>query len=453
MRLQIISDSHMQVDAGRGNEYGKFDFPVAAPNLALLGGLGRVCDTELFDFIVHQLGRYQRVFYVLGRDEFYGSDFTKTIHEMNKFAENVAKPPSPSNSNIEIDQKLGKFYFLHRTRVDFEDVTILGCSLWRIGSNKRGHYPNLFNPIKDFYAEEEEVERELDVSWLEAELGACANGEGPVRTDLDGGSTPEPPQPSALLTQEYMEEEEEGDIYNDEPMTPPPTQPAAETFTENVQTPDAETAKETSTNQETADLVPRPRQGHAKRVLVLTYFPPTYEETVHRKWKPFDYKNEDVDTLLKGRQCWALPNGTGNGVSVHSPIHGSGTPAPLSTEINQPEPSSSNEKTCTHNEAVDPGSDSLRPPGIAAWAFGYSKWSCDVQYDVNKPRQLEKNSYYHTKKPTPPRNLPCPSCKRVPAPVRMVSNQRGQQWERDRQVYIDVPAGWRTFDDSFVIDV
>lgn len=75
MKLQIMSDSHMQVDCGFGREYGKFDFPVAAPNLVLLGGMGRICDQELRDFIVAQLARFERVFYVMGEDEFYGSTF------------------------------------------------------------------------------------------------------------------------------------------------------------------------------------------------------------------------------------------------------------------------------------------------------------------------------------------------------------------------------------------
>ncbi|KAG8747598.1 hypothetical protein FRC10_000140 [Ceratobasidium sp. 414] len=456
-----MSGCHMQVDVGLGKEYGRFDFPAAAPNLALLGGMGRACDTELFEFILYQLGRFERVFYVLGKDEFHGSDSHTTIRAMNKFTKELESSGTVSNSDGTPTRKLGGFHFLHRARVDLEDITILGCTLWRDSTSDRGgmreNACRSFRPIKEFYAEEEQAERELDIAWLESELNACANGEGPVLNSPDGDAGHNP----APAPEEYMEEDE-GDIYDDVPMSPPP-QPAdlpaesGDTLMLGV-----DSAEQPGSDVEVAAAASKPRQGPARRVLVLTYFPPTYNETTHPKWKPTDRKTDDVESLLKDRQCWAIPGGVGNGVSVHSPLHGNGTPHPTKpsgsdsvAQTNPSERSNENTESCSHNESVHPESDSLRPPGLAAWAFGHSGWSCDIQYDVNKPKPEPEPSYYGRKKttPPPPHDLPCPSCKRVPALVRMVSNQRGQQWERNRQPYVDVPATWRAFDDAFVIDV
>ncbi|KAG8684404.1 hypothetical protein FRC08_013712 [Ceratobasidium sp. 394] len=386
---------------------------------------------------------------------------------MNMFAKELRESSETSpNSGDTSAQKLGAFHFLHRTRVDLEDITILGCTLWRDSTSyqneTRENAQRSFRAIKEFYAEEEQAERELDMAWLDSELDACANGEGPVLNALteDAGHNPTP------APEEYVEEDE-GDIYNDVPITPPP-QPAdlpAEPPSGGTQMLQVDSAEQPSSNAETAALTPKSRRGPARRVLVLTYFPSTYKETTHPKWKPTNHAINNVEGLLKNRQCWAIPGGAGNGVFVHSPLHGNGTPHPAETSDSNPttqvDPNEQSDnrhvaESCSHNESVHPESDPLRPPGLAAWAFGYSRWSCDVQYDVNKPTPPEpKPSYYNRKPatPPPPHDLPCPSCKRVPALVRMVSNQRGQQWERDRKPYVDVPVTWRAFDEAFVIDV
>ncbi|KAG8718058.1 hypothetical protein FRC09_013233 [Ceratobasidium sp. 395] len=458
MKLQIMSSSHMQVDAGCGQEYGRFDFPVAAPNLALLGGMGRVCDQELLDFIVHQLERFERVFYVLGADEFYGSDFPTTIRTMRTFAKKLADSTAMPSSDDTLTKKLGTFHLLHRARFDLEDITVLGCTLWRHSTDykheKRENASHGFRPIKDFYAEDEQAERELDIAWLESELDACANGEGPVLNtqNEESGDDPSPP------VEEYVEEDE-GDIYNDVPMSPPPqpTSLPVEPPSDDSQVLAIYPAENTGSTSGAPIEVPKPRKGPARRVLVMTYFPPTYNETTHPRWKPTNYKVDNVETLLKNRQCWATPNGAGNGVSVQSPLHGDS--APSHTEDippSQPNDSDHDVEACSHDEIVDTNSDPLRPPGLAAWAFGCSGWSCDVQYDVNKPKPPEPERSYYNKKPAtppPPHDLPCPSCGRVPTPVRIVSNQRGQQWKRNLQPYVDVPVTWRAFDDAFVIDV
>ncbi|KAG9102788.1 hypothetical protein FRC06_001152 [Ceratobasidium sp. 370] len=121
---------------------------------------------------VHAIGSYSI-------DEFHGSDFPTTIHSMDKFTNGLE---SSGTTSFDGTRKLGNFHFPHRAQVDLEDITILGCTLWRDSTSyKNETHKNTchsFRPIKEFYAEEEHAERELDIAWLESELDERANGEG-----------------------------------------------------------------------------------------------------------------------------------------------------------------------------------------------------------------------------------------------------------------------------------
>ncbi|KAG8735415.1 hypothetical protein FRC10_010620 [Ceratobasidium sp. 414] len=77
----------------------------------------------------------------------------------------------------------------------------------------RGNAGHSFRPIKEFYAEGDQAEWELDIAWLESKLNRK-----PRPPDEDAGYNPVP------APEEYVEEAE-GDIYNDVSMPPPP-QPA-----------------------------------------------------------------------------------------------------------------------------------------------------------------------------------------------------------------------------------
>ncbi|CEL51689.1 hypothetical protein RSOLAG1IB_00224 [Rhizoctonia solani AG-1 IB] len=50
---------------------------------------------------------------------------------MRDFAESLIKSPPTKLANGDTIDKLGKFHCSHGTRVDIEDITILGYTLWR----------------------------------------------------------------------------------------------------------------------------------------------------------------------------------------------------------------------------------------------------------------------------------------------------------------------------------
>ncbi|CAE6449052.1 unnamed protein product [Rhizoctonia solani] len=334
MKLQIMSDAHMQVDCGFGREYGKLDFPAqtVAPNLVLLGGMGRICDTELQDFIVLQLTRFERVFYVMGMDEFYQSTIPIGRQCMQEFADNLIKSPPTKLSSGESVNKLGTFHYLHRTRVDVEDVTILGCTLWRgLGKDSihaRGRSGG-YRPIGDFFAEEETVERDLDLAWLQSQLEACANGEAAVVVARENEPVaPNPEQPPVDLAATSIDE---GDIYNDVEMSPPakPVDLPGDQSSENA-LPANQPSLEPLGPISATTPPPSKRQGPPRRVIIFTAHPPTSEGTRAPHFGPTrddPTKELEAVAVLQDRQCW-VPDGYDNGVVVSSRLHGSDDPRP-----------------------------------------------------------------------------------------------------------------------------
>ncbi|CAE6516709.1 unnamed protein product [Rhizoctonia solani] len=461
MKLQIMSDAHMQVDSGFGREYDKFNFPVAAPNLVLLGGMGRICDIELQDFIVLQLTRFERVFYVMGTDEFHQSTVTIGRQQMKEFAENLIKSPPTKLSSGEPIEKLGKFHYLHRTRVDVEDVTILGCTLWRgwreNSSQARGQASGTYRPIKDFFAEEEMVERDLDLAWLQSQLESCANGEAAVSAPPEDKLMVAPPEQPFVDPATALEDE--GDIYDDVEMSPPTktTDLPGDKPPENIP-PINEPHLELSEPESTTTHIPSKRQGPARRVVILTAHPPTFKGTTVPYHGPAKREQtREAAVVLEDRQCWALDNENGSGVVVSSSLHGNDNPRPRKedstrTEVEQTDIEMSEIPSCGHDNGFT--GNPYRPPGVALWAFGYTKWSCDTEHEA--PVTIPPASDPKGKKPESVEQVTtnqCPQCNRVPMPIRLVSNQRCQQWERDLVPYVNVPPTWRAFDEAFVVDV
>jgi hypothetical protein len=477
MKFQIMSDAHMQVDSGFGDEYEKFNFPIAAPNLVLLGGMGRICDKKLGDFIILQLTRYDRVFYVMGKDEFHRSTvvsfwwfimfvacsvvwgFQQAARQsMQSFAARLVENPPAKTANGETLTKLGTFHYLHRTRVDVEDITILGCTLWR-GLVPSARQPAGFRSIKDFSYEDELKERDLDLVWLQSQLDECTNSEVDVSSAGADGNV-------VNATLDRAPIEEEGDIYNDVEMSSP-SRPAKiiaeEPSSESPQVAEGQPRK-VADFPDTPTACTMLRQGPRRRVVIFTSYPPTYNKTTHPKWVPSDQSSHNVELILQDRQCWGPEGGVGNGVTVDSPVHGNGTkglavPTETDKEVKQAELDQADAgiaETSPCNDNIGATGDMRRPPGVAAWAFGYSRWSCDVQYNVGVTKLPHRISDPKGKRKRIVERAPeegCPLCGCVPAPIRMVSNQRGQQWERNPEPYVDVPHTWRAFDDAFVIDV
>ncbi|CAE6422292.1 unnamed protein product [Rhizoctonia solani] len=460
MKLQIMSDAHMQVDCGFGGEYGKFDFPAAAPNLVLLGGMGRICDAELQDFIVLQLTRFERIFYVMGMDEFYQSTIPVGRRQMQEFAENLIKSPPTKLSSGEPINKIGTFHYLHRTRVDVEDVTILGCTLWRgwkKKSNQAREACGGYRPIQDFFAEEETIERDLDLAWLQSQLQACANGEAAVAVTHTDEAVAEPLEQPPV---DPAVSAEEVDIYDDVAMSPPTKKVDWSGDQSSEKAPPVnQPPPEPSESTLTTKLPSSKRQGPPRRVVILTVQPPTFKgTTAHRIGPAIEGQTKEAAFVLQDRQCWALGNGYGNGVVVSSHLHGSNDPRPqagdsMLVEAEQSDTKMSETPSCGHDNGFT--GDPYRPPGVALWAFGYTEWSCDTGYEAPmKPfvSDLKGKKPEAAEQPTNKHNR-CPQCNRVPAPIRLINNQCGQQWERKCVPYVDVPPTWRAFDEAFVVDV
>lgn len=80
-----MSDVHLEfhirpATGPSGPGYQVFDFPVSAPNLALLGNIGLTTQAGLFDFFLRQLHRFERIFFVLGNHEGYNSTYVSRRH-------------------------------------------------------------------------------------------------------------------------------------------------------------------------------------------------------------------------------------------------------------------------------------------------------------------------------------------------------------------------------------
>ncbi|KAG8996887.1 hypothetical protein FRB94_007986 [Tulasnella sp. JGI-2019a] len=122
-RVQLLSDLHLEIEReGFGNDKESlyhYEFAATAPNLALLGDIGWTRDPRLFTWLEAQLAIFERVFFVAGNHEPYGS----TMEESIRLLSNFESTSRPSGS--------GEFIFLDRKRYDVSPtLTILGCTLW-----------------------------------------------------------------------------------------------------------------------------------------------------------------------------------------------------------------------------------------------------------------------------------------------------------------------------------
>jgi len=163
--LQIMSDLHLETHPS----YTSYTFPQTTPNLALLGDIGHVADSQLFTFLEDQLSRYSIVFYLLGNHDPYHMSFQLARKKMREF-------------QAKVDRRkimLGKFVFLDQTRFDISDeVTILGCTLF-------SHVPLHqefavesrmvdFRDILRWDVDKHNAAHESDLNWLNDQVGRMA---------------------------------------------------------------------------------------------------------------------------------------------------------------------------------------------------------------------------------------------------------------------------------------
>jgi hypothetical protein len=130
-----------------------------APYIILAGGIGRFRDHDALKLALQQMcDKFDKVLFVPGNHEFYGSS-----REEGLLTAEV------------MSQELGdKFILLNRTRVDLEDVVILGCTLH---SHIPGgaHLTNDFARIVDWTVADHNAEHRRDLEWLEEALRKVAD--------------------------------------------------------------------------------------------------------------------------------------------------------------------------------------------------------------------------------------------------------------------------------------
>ncbi|GJJ10809.1 hypothetical protein Clacol_005037 [Clathrus columnatus] len=177
MDIQLLSDIHLEMNRG-GHPLYVFDFPVCAPNLALLGDIGWARDPRLFEWLNLQLTRFERVFFILGNHEAYRYNLPESVAALEAF-ENRASSLCPDG------QPRGEFIFLNRKRYDIgPSLTILGCTLW---SSLDPNYLNIissflndFHLISNFKPPEYQAAHQTDLTWLSNEIEHL-RGEGTSR--------------------------------------------------------------------------------------------------------------------------------------------------------------------------------------------------------------------------------------------------------------------------------
>lgn len=82
MKIQLMSDLHLEIERGDEFDYDKFEITPAAPTLALLGDIGLVADPRLFPFLRKQLQSFETLLYVLGNHESYRMRYVSFTHSI-----------------------------------------------------------------------------------------------------------------------------------------------------------------------------------------------------------------------------------------------------------------------------------------------------------------------------------------------------------------------------------
>ncbi|KAK7755847.1 hypothetical protein SLS62_002133 [Diatrype stigma] len=176
-RIQILSDLHLDI----GQQYSSYEFPVSAPFLLLGGDIGRLADYDPYrKFLEKLVGRYERVFLVLGNHEFYGLSYEAGIAQARRLSEE----PSLADSLV----------LLHRTRWDDpgSGLTILGCTLWSdIPNTAEAIFESKINDFKKIdgwtVPKHSQVHAE-EADWLRTEVARVAASE-PEGDDVSSSSS------------------------------------------------------------------------------------------------------------------------------------------------------------------------------------------------------------------------------------------------------------------------
>lgn len=161
--MQIMSDLHLEV----GQQYQTFDFPVTAKWLVLAGDIGRLVDYEGYRiFLEAQVGRYEKVFLVLGNHEFYDLSYEEGISR----AQQLSQEPSLATKLFLLDRNVHKD--------ESTGSIIMGCTLWSfVPDSAKAVVESKISDYKiDGWSVEKNNQRHAeDAAWLESELQSLSN--------------------------------------------------------------------------------------------------------------------------------------------------------------------------------------------------------------------------------------------------------------------------------------
>jgi DNA repair exonuclease SbcCD nuclease subunit len=194
MRIQLISDVHLEFRNDRYPYIARL-----APNIALLGDIGKPYSGVYRRFLAHLSGRFDRVLVIAGNHEYYStSSRTLTVGEIQDQLRRVC----------------GQFpnvYFLENSSMFIDGVRILACTLWTAIPNT--HWQRIRRMINDYrmcyvsryddinigvpLAPEHTTNwHEQSVTWLKEELAAPGYSDTPTivlthhAPDTNGTSDP-----------------------------------------------------------------------------------------------------------------------------------------------------------------------------------------------------------------------------------------------------------------------
>ncbi|KAK2855609.1 hypothetical protein FQN49_005019 [Arthroderma sp. PD_2] len=160
-----MSDLHLEV----GQQYASFHITPRAPYLILAGNIGQLADYDAYrDFLSSQCENFEAVYLVLGNHEFFGV----TRQEGLRRADMLQEEP----------QMKGKLVIMNRKRIDFDYVTLLGCTLHsRIPPESEelvGQKIDDFRCILNWTVADHNAEHTKDTKWLMDEI-KLIKGKGP----------------------------------------------------------------------------------------------------------------------------------------------------------------------------------------------------------------------------------------------------------------------------------
>lgn len=167
--VQIMSDLHLEV----GQQYQTFDFPVVGKFLILAGDIGRLIDYEGYrGFLERQVGRFEKVFLVLGNHEFFELSYEEGISK----AEKLSQEPSLRdklvllNRAVWVDESSGSI--------------IMGCTLWSsIPDSARAVIESKvsdYKKIEGWSVDKHNRIHAEETAWIASELESPSNA-----TDVD----------------------------------------------------------------------------------------------------------------------------------------------------------------------------------------------------------------------------------------------------------------------------